>query len=676
MRRAIILIVFLQLVVLFGCKKKEEELPNDISSFKYKKGAEIPIFKASVTGAEYQGNLHNFSLYKKENSEHPLFFLKSTLKYYQIIFEFDAIYPVDYIEIFSEQTKKYSNIENVEVSLSLDGYKYDRKITKKLDNNKVPLENNLVRKVKITFPSNNKTILNSVKLYLGSGLVVKERDDWSNKFLHYSNWSGADGIFSYNLDGPREMWAFYEDSLFIYSDTLVGETYEHNNLRKSFEMINNSISYYNQEQDSMLFEYEKDGEVATLFEPSFFIGNKKSNLLNGEGLIKAFSSGAKLTNNAESTMYLTTYEDNEIIIDFKEKENINELYIWNYNLDLAFNTKVIEVFDFKNDDWELIDEYQLIKSSGTSDDSYQNKLVFDDLFTNKLKVVLKEGYDSEYLGLGKLLFIDNKGNPLYPTTIDKAERNLSEADKTARLWLQDGIIIGNNFYTFPILVKDFEDLFKVHQVGLIEVPIKNKRLELNATSYFQTPLQAETLNREIIYFGAGVLDNRIRDGYIYIYGYKDGETRDLVVSRIKEEDILDFAKYQYYGEDGWSNDIQTVKPLIKKVSAELSVTYMPEGMFAGKYMLVVMENTLSGTISYSLSDSPVGEFMEYEKVYQTTIHNELKNVFSYNAKLHPHLSEKGRYLISYNVNASVISALSDVRSYYPRFIELIEIEGD
>ncbi len=676
MRKVTGLIVFLQLLFLISCKKQEEELVNDTSSFKYKKGEEIPIFSASIIGSEYKGNLNNFSLYKKESDKYPLIFLKPTLNYYQIIFEFDAIYPLDYLEIVSKESNKNKKIEEVELSLSLDGYNYHEKQKHTLTGDKITLNNNLVRKVKMTFSSSNTTILNDVKFYLGSGVLVKENDHWSNKFLRYSGWSGADGIFSFNLDGPREMWADSNDSLLIFSDTLVGDTYEHNNLRKSFKMINNSVSYYHKDDDSMLFEYEVDGEVTSLFPPTFFTGIKASNLLNNEGLRGGFDKEAKLANNDVGTMFYTTYDENEIIVDFNGEQTVNSLYVWNYNLDQDYDTKQLELYKNVNDSWELIDEYLLNKSNKSEAEGYQNEIIFNNLKTNKIKVVLKSGYDSEFVGLGKLLFFDQNDNPLYPTTIDKEERIFTEMDNTARLWLQDGIIIDDNLYVFPIVVKDFEDLFKVHQVGLIKTPIKDKRLDLSARTYYQTPLQTENFNGEIIYFGAGVLDNRNIDDYLYIYGYKDGQTRDLVVARVKDYNITNFSEYEYYGFAGWSKNINDVKPLKEKVSAELSVTYMEEGLFKGKYMLVVMENTLSGKISYALSDSPVGEFGEYVQVYQTTISKELKNVFSYNAKLHPHLSEKGRYLISYNVNASVISALSDVRAYYPRFIELIEIEGD
>jgi len=91
-------------------------------------------------------------------------------------------------------------------------------------------------------------------------------------------------------------------------------------------------------------------------------------------------------------------------------------------------------------------------------------------------------------------------------------------------------------------------------------------------------------------------------------------------------------------------------------------------------MLVVMENTTSGKISYSLSDTPYGPFEDYIQIYQTTEGSYLRDAFTYNAKMHPNLSEPGNFLISYNVNTKSAGALSDARIYYPRFIRMIEVK--
>ena len=205
------------------------------------------------------------------------------------------------------------------------------------------------------------------------------------------------------------------------------------------------------------------------------------------------------------------------------------------------------------------------------------------------------------------------------------------------------------------------------------MPIVDSKINYNAAIYHSTPLQLNTEDGGEIFFGAGVMNNALQDGYIYLYGYKDLNGRYLTVARYKPEDIKDFNKYEFFDGTQFVSDIRKTAPLIKDVSAELSVTYLPEGEHAGKYMLVVMENTTSGRISYSLSDTPYGPFSPYKQVYQTSEHTYL-DAFTYNAKMQASISKPGRYIITYNVNSNNLGSLRNSLIYYPRFLELIEVK--
>ena len=251
---------------------------------------------------------------------------------------------------------------------------------------------------------------------------------------------------------------------------------------------------------------------------------------------------------------------------------------------------------------------------------------------------------------------------------------LTDNEKTSRYWLQDGVMIDHQLYVFPILVKDDADIFKVHHVSMVEVPIVDQRFDYNNQNFYSTPLMTHTPDGGVIYYGAGLMDHRDKDGYIYIYGYKDLDGRRLTVGRFLPEDIKNFNNWMYFDGQDWSKNINESAALIDKVSAELSVTYMTEGLFKDKYMLTVMEDTTSGKISYSLADSPVGPFSDYTLIYQTTEGSYLRDAFSYNAKLHPNLSVPGNFVISYNVNTRSAGALSDARIYYPRFIRMVEVK--
>lgn len=279
------------------------------------------------------------------------------------------------------------------------------------------------------------------------------------------------------------------------------------------------------------------------------------------------------------------------------------------------------------------------------------------------------------VGLGKIMIFSSDEEFLFgEATSPNQVAALHLNENSSRLWLQDGVVVNNHLYIFPILVKDDASIFKVHNVGLIKAPIVSERIDYQHATYLNTPLQVKTPDGGTIFFGAGLMNNINNDGYIYIYGYKDLQGRHLVVGRFLPNDIENFNEWEYFDGTSFQSDINQVQGLISKVSAELSVTYMESGMFEGKYMLVVMEDTTSGKISYSLSDTPYGPFSDYTQIYQTSEHTYLRAAFTYNAKLHPSLSEPGSYLISYNVNTTLVGALSDANIYYPRFIRLIEVK--
>ena len=73
------------------------------------------------------------------------------------------------------------------------------------------------------------------------------------------------------------------------------------------------------------------------------------------------------------------------------------------------------------------------------------------------------------------------------------------------MWLQDGVVIDKHFYVFPILIKNYKDSFKVHNVSMVKIPIVNNELNIEEAIYLDTPLQVAINNAEIFY-GAGVMN--------------------------------------------------------------------------------------------------------------------------------------------------------------------------
>ncbi|ALS29239.1 F5/8 type C domain-containing protein [Paenibacillus sp. 32O-W] len=256
-------------------------------------------------------------------------------------------------------------------------------------------------------------------------------------------------------------------------------------------------------------------------------------------------------------------------------------------------------------------------------------------------------------------------------------------------WLQDGIVIGDRLYIFPLVMvrgsgpTGFN--FATYGVNMIRLPLADGVPDLDRQEQFDTPLYAKLPDGTgAIVFGAGIMDNTEQsggpdpDGYIYVYGYRDidGGNKQLVAARVEPQHFEQFDHWRYWDGEEWSPDILEAAALIQGVSPELSVTPINSGALAGKYLLVVERDTMSGYVAISAGDSPVGPFAPLKRIYYTPEIDRANQVFSYNAKAHPHLSRPGELLISYNVN-SMDPMANNMNGdlYRPRWIRLREL-GD
>lgn len=255
-------------------------------------------------------------------------------------------------------------------------------------------------------------------------------------------------------------------------------------------------------------------------------------------------------------------------------------------------------------------------------------------------------------------------------------------------WLQDGIAIDDHIYIFPLVMVSSAGEpgfnFAIHDVNMIKLPIVDRQPDVNRQEQFETPLYAKLPDGSgAILFGAGIMDHSEQsgapdpDGYVYVYGYKDIQSgnKQLVAARVKREQFEDFAQWRFWNGEEWSPNILESATLAHGVSPEMSVTPMAAGSMDGQYLLVSEKDTMSGYISISTGDSPVGPFEPLKDVYYTTEIDREKQVFTYNAKAHPHLSRPGELLISYNVNTTDPQGNEmngDI--YRPRWIKLRILE--
>ena len=258
---------------------------------------------------------------------------------------------------------------------------------------------------------------------------------------------------------------------------------------------------------------------------------------------------------------------------------------------------------------------------------------------------------------------------------DNEKKNLVGAPK----WFTDGLVLGDKLYLFcytPIgLSNDSVDMAIFPIVGgsvdyahcsliehIPELCMLNEKGELAVDYGYAVHVNTKE---------AGAPDP---DGYIYIYG--GGRDYSGYVSRIRAEDFPDFSKLRYYDGSGWSARQADAAVVIRGISREYSVTPIPAGPKAGKYIAVFMDRCISGDIAYAIADTPYGPFGKSVRFYRAPEAGQIildaagkeDTIFTYNAKAHPHLSKGCRLLISYNTN--VWHGNNTPYCYHPRFIRL------
>ena len=270
---------------------------------------------------------------------------------------------------------------------------------------------------------------------------------------------------------------------------------------------------------------------------------------------------------------------------------------------------------------------------------------------------MQEGYNMQFL---------------YGRNADGTQTNLLNG----RYWLQDGIAIGNKIFFTAF---EFDNRWKPMRIHLVTLPfsLPNTLDWENLTITENFPLFAENEQYQLLY-GAGILDHSAKDGYIYVYGYRDtlrGGRKHLVAARVKPESFADAEQWRFWNGTDWVTDMtETFRDeatLAERVSTELSVT--PIGN--DRYLLVFTQDVMSNRKAYKVGSSPIGPFGETVVFYEAPEPRELldseggQQIRVYNAKAHPHLSAPGLLLISYNVNRPGFLPRYTFQ-YRPRFIEL------
>jgi len=241
-----------------------------------------------------------------------------------------------------------------------------------------------------------------------------------------------------------------------------------------------------------------------------------------------------------------------------------------------------------------------------------------------------------------------------------------------RYWLQDGIAIDGKVYLTAMIPGA---QWKPTQIDLISVPIVSSDTLDWAKATITEKFPAVFAENELYHavFGIGILDHIARDGYIYVYGYRDtlrtGQ-KFLIAARVKPESFANADEWRFWDGKEWVSDITVTfrdeALLAERISTELSVTPIGED----RYLLVYMQSVMSDRLAYKVGSSPIGPFGEAVIFHRAPEPTEMgPPIYSYNAKAHPHLSAPGLLLISYNVNR-LRSLPQTTNDYRPRFVEL------
>ncbi len=246
-------------------------------------------------------------------------------------------------------------------------------------------------------------------------------------------------------------------------------------------------------------------------------------------------------------------------------------------------------------------------------------------------------------------------------------------------WPSDGIALDSSVYFLAWRMRPDQ------QVGFARDGVAMLRLPATARPPFDHYQQWEldlfepaNETRGSISFGVGIMPNTERanapfpDGYIYIYGVEEVPmNKRLLVARVPEEQFTDGNAWRFWaGQDGWISDFRNAVSTAGRVSPEMSVTPLPDG----RYIVVYQLDTIGRDLAFKIGPTPWGPWGEYHIFYHCPEPDDYIGmpVWCYNAKAHPHLSEPGELLVSYNVSVHDFWAHFDhAEIYRPRFVRLI-----
>lgn len=243
-------------------------------------------------------------------------------------------------------------------------------------------------------------------------------------------------------------------------------------------------------------------------------------------------------------------------------------------------------------------------------------------------------------------------------------------------WMKDGVAIDGQLHLFAGRFNSDPPPFSRHGVCLISIPLTDRppfpRAQQRDTPFWrpETPIRGQ------LALGGAVLENTVEagaphpDGFVYVYGVQeDALSKKAIVSRVPRADFANFAAWRFWDGAGWSGDFEDSRPVAGRISTEMSVTPLADG----RYLMVFMLDTISRKIAVRSAPAPQGPWGDFTVIYDIPVPSNPPGLFTYHAKAHPHLSDPGELLISFNVNTSgsFWDHFTYADIYRPRFVRLI-----
>lgn len=144
----------------------------------------------------------------------------------------------------------------------------------------------------------------------------KPAPEWTALMERTSGWFAADGIFSIPLDGKETQGRKRKKTLFIFSDTYIGEV-ENNVPKPGNVMVNNTTAWLDgikPNESAITFEYQRngDGKPVSYFVPDNEVSKEGEYFWLGDGFIN---------HEKENALYLFAYHVHKtgpMVFDFEQ----------------------------------------------------------------------------------------------------------------------------------------------------------------------------------------------------------------------------------------------------------------------------------------------------------------------------------------------------------------------